>query len=52
MIGNYWIANQIIEKGLHTADDEVKLYTVDLMEKLEQVRTHDDTLLNTCGEGP
>ncbi|CEL06241.1 hypothetical protein ASPCAL07348 [Aspergillus calidoustus] len=35
---NYWIANQIIEKGLHTADDEVKLYTVDLMEKLEQFK--------------
>ncbi|KAL2808129.1 DUF605-domain-containing protein [Aspergillus granulosus] len=35
---NYWIANQIIEKGLHTTDDEVKLYTVDLMEKLEQFK--------------
>ncbi|KAL3457072.1 Vta1 like-domain-containing protein [Aspergillus heterothallicus] len=35
---NYWIANQIIEKGLHTGDDEVKLYTVDLMEKLEQFK--------------
>ncbi|KAL4983089.1 Vta1 like-domain-containing protein [Aspergillus falconensis] len=32
---NFYIVNQIIEKGLHTTDDEVKLYTTDLMEKLE-----------------
>lgn len=36
--GNFYIVNQIIERGLHTSDDEVKLYTTDLMEKLEQVR--------------
>lgn len=30
--------NQIIEKGLHTADDETKLYTTNLVDKLEQVR--------------
>ncbi|KAL2823158.1 Vta1 like-domain-containing protein [Aspergillus cavernicola] len=35
---NFWIVNQIIEKGLHTADEEVKLYTIDLMEKLEQFK--------------
>ncbi|KAI9372775.1 Vta1 like-domain-containing protein [Aspergillus egyptiacus] len=35
---NFWIVNQIIEKGLHTADDEIKLYTTNLMEKLEQFK--------------
>lgn len=37
-IGNFHIVNQIIERGLHNSDDEVKLYTTDLVEKLEQVR--------------
>ncbi|KAL4821468.1 Vta1 like-domain-containing protein [Aspergillus spinulosporus] len=32
---NFYIVNQIIEKGLHTTDEEVKLYTTELMEKLE-----------------
>lgn len=36
-IGNFWIVNQIIEKGLHNTDDEVKLYTTNLVDKLEQV---------------
>ncbi|KAL4780457.1 Vta1 like-domain-containing protein [Aspergillus varians] len=36
---NFYIVNQIIERGLHTSDDEVKLYTTDLMEKLEQFQT-------------
>lgn len=36
--GNFYIVNQIIERGLHTSDDEVKLYTTDLVDKLEQVR--------------
>ncbi|RDW70839.1 uncharacterized protein DSM5745_08350 [Aspergillus mulundensis] len=36
---NFYIVNQIIEKGLHTTDEEVKLYTTDLMEKLEQFQT-------------
>ncbi|KAL4907541.1 hypothetical protein BDW74DRAFT_125778 [Aspergillus multicolor] len=36
---NFYIVNQIIEKGLHTADEEVKLYTTDLMEKLEEFQT-------------
>lgn len=37
-IGNYHIVNQIIARGLHNSSDEVKLYTADLMDKLEQVR--------------
>lgn len=37
--GNFYIVNQIIERGLHTSDDEVKLYTTDLVDKLEQVRS-------------
>ncbi|EYE91520.1 uncharacterized protein EURHEDRAFT_406007 [Aspergillus ruber CBS 135680] len=36
---NFWIVNQIIEKGLHTADDETKLYTTNLVDKLEQVKS-------------
>ncbi|KAL4887727.1 Vta1 like-domain-containing protein [Aspergillus karnatakaensis] len=36
---NFFIVNQIIEKGLHNVDDETKLYTTDLMEKLEQFKT-------------
>lgn len=36
-IGNYHIVNQIIERGLHNSDDEIKTYTTDLVDKLEQV---------------
>ncbi|KAJ5921686.1 Vacuolar protein sorting-associate Vta1 N-terminal [Penicillium verhagenii] len=36
---NYHIVNQIIARGLHNSDDEVKLYTADLMDKLEQFKT-------------
>jgi hypothetical protein len=36
-IGNFHIVNQIIERGLHSADDEIKLYTTNLVDKLEQV---------------
>ncbi|KAE8148010.1 Vta1 like-domain-containing protein [Aspergillus avenaceus] len=36
---NFWIVNQIIERGLHTTDDEVKLYTTDLVDKLEQFKS-------------
>ena len=36
--GNYWIVEQIISKGLHQADEESKSYTMQLMDKLEQVR--------------
>lgn len=35
--GNFYIVNQIIEKGLHTTDEEVKVYTTNLVEKLEEV---------------
>ncbi|KAJ5763500.1 Vacuolar protein sorting-associate Vta1 N-terminal [Penicillium manginii] len=36
---NFHIVNQIIERGLHNSDDEVKLYTTDLVEKLEQFKS-------------
>ncbi|KAL4916987.1 Vta1 like-domain-containing protein [Aspergillus aurantiobrunneus] len=35
----FYIVNQIIERGLHASDDEVKLYTTELMEKLEQFQS-------------
>ncbi|PYH50039.1 uncharacterized protein BP01DRAFT_370622 [Aspergillus saccharolyticus JOP 1030-1] len=35
---NFWIVNQIIERGLHTSDGEVKLYTTELVDKLEQFK--------------
>lgn len=37
MAGNFWIVNQIIERGLHASDEEIKLYTTNLVDKLEQV---------------
>jgi hypothetical protein len=37
MIGNYHIVNQIIERGLHNSDEEIKAYTINLVDKLEQV---------------
>lgn len=37
MAGNFWIVNQIIERGLHASDEETKLYTTNLVDKLEQV---------------
>ncbi|KAJ5630083.1 Vacuolar protein sorting-associate Vta1 N-terminal [Penicillium herquei] len=36
---NFYIVNQIIERGLHVSDDETKLYTTDLVDKLEQFKT-------------
>lgn len=36
-IGNYHIVNQIIERGLHNSDEEIKAYTINLVDKLEQV---------------
>ena len=36
--GNYWIVNQILSKGLHNTDDECMTFTMNLMDKLEQVR--------------
>ncbi|KAJ5224256.1 Vacuolar protein sorting-associate Vta1 N-terminal [Penicillium citrinum] len=39
----YWchfhIVNQIIERGLHNSDDEVKIYTTNLVERLEQFKS-------------
>ncbi|KAH2544104.1 hypothetical protein KXW97_002250 [Aspergillus fumigatus] len=46
---NYWIANQIIERGLHKSDHEVEQYAMDLMEKLEQFRNENsdnDTVID------
>ncbi|RAL00534.1 uncharacterized protein BO80DRAFT_465341 [Aspergillus ibericus CBS 121593] len=36
---NFWIVNQIIERGLHTSNDDVKLYTTDLVDKLEKFKS-------------
>ena len=36
-IGNYWIVNQLISKGLHNVNDECTRYTTELMDKLERV---------------
>lgn len=36
-LGNYWIVNQLISKGLHNVDDECTRYTTDLVDKLERV---------------
>ncbi|KAG2416934.1 hypothetical protein HFD88_008151 [Aspergillus terreus] len=35
---NFFIVNQIIERGLHTSDDEIKLYTTNLVDKLEKFK--------------
>ncbi|KGO66235.1 Vacuolar protein sorting-associate Vta1, N-terminal [Penicillium italicum] len=35
---NFHIVNQIIERGLHNSDDEIKLYTTNLVDKLEQFK--------------
>ncbi|KAI1768137.1 DUF605-domain-containing protein [Hypoxylon sp. FL1150] len=34
----YWAVNQILSKGLHSADDECHQFTTHLMEKLEQTK--------------
>ena len=44
--GNFWIVNQIIERGLHASDEETKLYTTNLVDKLEQVGQDRKMLLN------
>ena len=36
-LGDYWIANQILSKGLHNSDDDALRYTMGLMDKLEKV---------------
>ncbi|KAK7725973.1 hypothetical protein SLS57_003562 [Botryosphaeria dothidea] len=45
----YYIVNQIIAKGLHTADEECMQYTTTLMDKLEQTKAQnpdDDAILD------
>ncbi|CZT08462.1 uncharacterized protein RAG0_13535 [Rhynchosporium agropyri] len=39
----YWIVNQILEKGLHNGDDETLQYTTSLMDKLEQIKADNAT---------
>ena len=34
---DYWIAQQILAKNKHNADEEALLYTMNLMDKLEKV---------------
>lgn len=41
--------NQIIERGLHTSDEEIKLYTTNLVDKLEQVRQVKRSQLSLLG---
>ncbi|KAJ5245890.1 Vacuolar protein sorting-associate Vta1 N-terminal [Penicillium chermesinum] len=36
---NFHIVNQIIERGLHNTDDEIKTYTTNLVDKLEQFKS-------------
>ncbi|KAJ5893304.1 Vacuolar protein sorting-associate Vta1 N-terminal [Penicillium taxi] len=36
---NFHIVNQIIERGLHSSSDEIKLYTTNLVDKLEQFKS-------------
>lgn len=38
MAGEYWAVNQILAKQLHTTDEDILRYTMNLMDKLEQVR--------------
>lgn len=48
-LGEYYIVNQIIAKGLHTADEECMQYTTTLMDKLEQTKAQnpdDDAILD------
>ncbi|KAI0377527.1 DUF605-domain-containing protein [Hypomontagnella monticulosa] len=37
--GFYWAVNQILGKGLHSADEECLQYTTNLMERLEQIKS-------------
>ncbi|OCK84713.1 DUF605-domain-containing protein [Lepidopterella palustris CBS 459.81] len=39
----YYIVQQILSKGLHTADQECKEYTSHLMDKLEQIKAEHST---------
>lgn len=35
---DYWVVNQILAQGLHTADQEIMTYTMALMDRLEQAK--------------
>jgi len=37
-VGEYWAVNQILAKQLHTVDDNIRNYTIHLMDKLEQTK--------------
>jgi vacuolar protein sorting-associated protein VTA1 len=39
MTGDYYMVNQILSKGLHSADQACLQYTTTLMDKLEKVRS-------------
>lgn len=41
--GEYWIANQILTRGLHNGDDETLQYTTELMDKLERIKADNPT---------
>jgi vacuolar protein sorting-associated protein VTA1 len=41
--GEYWIANQILTRGLHNSDNETLQYTTELMDKLEQIKADNAT---------
>ena len=38
LLGDYWIVNKILTKGLHNVDSDCLQYTTTMMDKLEQVR--------------
>ncbi|KAK4231090.1 vacuolar protein sorting-associated protein vts1 [Podospora fimiseda] len=43
----YWVANQILARGLHLADDELMRYTASLMDRMEETKRehgNEDTL--------
>ncbi|KAJ5964858.1 Vacuolar protein sorting-associate Vta1 N-terminal [Penicillium vulpinum] len=47
---NFHIVNQIIERGLHNSDEEIMLYTTNLVDKLEQFKVENpenDTVTDT-----
>lgn len=39
VVGEYYIIKKILDKGLHTNDDECMTYTTTLMDKLEETKT-------------
>lgn len=39
VLGEYFIVQQILAKGLHTSDNESQAYTIGLMDKLERTKS-------------